>query len=211
MEAMVEAIQDVVPAAPEAEAQPVSTQPGDAVIETQLTQEISTLWSEHTRLSGNRRATAKELRLVRARLAERLHEMKSLLSRPGRAGQWRGWLKQQDIPRSTADRLASRHAETLGSTNENVPTGATPEPTEADVERLFNSLLPRLRSNLTTASVAYDFVVRLVGSFGLACDRQEDGILVFNPSANESSGAAVTLPAAEQAAAVGDAGISAVA
>jgi hypothetical protein len=89
--------------------------------------------------------------------------------------------------------------------NENVPSGAAiPEPTAADVERLFNSLLPRLRNNLTIAQSAYEFVLRLVGSFELACDMQADGILVFNPSAGKSS-SAVAPAAVGQTAAAADA------
>src|ERR1039458_2637432 len=117
MDALVEAIQDVVVAEQETATQPDLAQPVDTIIETQLTEEISALWSDHLRLSADRKATAKDLRQVRAILAERLHAMKSLLSRPGRGGEWRGWLRQQAIPRSTADRLVSRHAETLGERN----------------------------------------------------------------------------------------------
>src|SRR5579872_2080932 len=109
MDALVEAIRDVVTT----EAQPAPTQPDDSTIETQLANQISSLWKETTRLSADRRASARELRQIRSALAERLYEMKSLLSRPGRNGEWRGWLREQAIPRSTADRLVSRHAETL--------------------------------------------------------------------------------------------------
>jgi hypothetical protein len=108
MDATVDAIQDVVTAEPDAEVQVGTTQFDDTAIETRLTQEISALWGTHLRLSADRKATAKELRQIRASLAERLSAMKSLLSRPGRGGQWRGWLRQQSIPRSTADRLVAR-------------------------------------------------------------------------------------------------------
>src|ERR1017187_5757460 len=110
MDTLVEAIQDVVIAEPETESQPDPTQPVDTIIETHLAQEISTLWMENTRLSANRKATAKDLRQIRAILAERLHEMKSLLSRPGRGGQWRSWLKERGINRSTADSLVAELA-----------------------------------------------------------------------------------------------------
>ena len=136
MDAMVDAIQMVIAAEPGTETQPNPTQPDDGIIETQLTEEISGLWTEHTRLSADRRATAKDLRKIRASLAERLAAMKSLLSRPGRLGQWRGWLRQRGIPRSTADRLVSRHAETLCAENENVPTGAASEQAKPAPEKL---------------------------------------------------------------------------
>src|ERR1039458_6030253 len=137
MDALVEAIQAVVIAEPETEAQPDPTQHVDTIIETQLAQEISTLWTEHTRLSADRKATAKDLRQVRAILAERLFAMKSVLSRPGRGGEWRGWLRKRGIPRSSADRLCARHAETLGSGNEgNVPSGAISNPSEDTAEKV---------------------------------------------------------------------------
>jgi hypothetical protein len=214
MNAMLEAIQDVVAAEPETDVQPDSTQPGDALIEAQLTQEISELWSSHARLSGDRKVTAKELRLVRARLAERLHEMKSLLSRPGRLGQWRGWLRQQGIPRSTADRLASRHGETLGSDNEeNVPSGAVSAPSQADVQRLFELIMPRLKKKLPTPLLAFDFLLRFVGSSGLAHEWQENALVVLKPSvetAKESSGAVAAPAEVGQAAASTGAGDGAV-
>src|ERR1035437_3784400 len=127
MDATVDAIQDVVMAEPETEVQPDPAQPDDTIIEPQLAQEISALWSDHVRLSADRKATSKELRQIRANLAERLFEMKQILSCPGRGGQWRGWLRQRGIPRSTADRLVARYSEALCSHDENVPTGAIPE------------------------------------------------------------------------------------
>ena len=57
MDALVEAIQDVVIAEPETESQPDPTQPVDTIIETHLAQEISTLWMENTRLNSDRRGT----------------------------------------------------------------------------------------------------------------------------------------------------------
>ena len=86
MSTLIDAIQEVVMTEPETNVQPDPTQPNDATIETQLAQQISTLWSDHVRLSANRRVTGKELRQIRASLAEHLHEMKSLLSHPGRGG-----------------------------------------------------------------------------------------------------------------------------
>ena len=129
MEAILDAIQDIVAAEPTAEAHPVTAQPDDAIIETQLAQEISTLWSDHVRLSGDRKATSKELRLLRARLAERLHEMKTLLARPGRGGQWRGWLRERGIPRSHRRQAREPLRRDAESGNDgNVPAGAIPEP-----------------------------------------------------------------------------------
>jgi hypothetical protein len=177
MEEMVSAIQDV--AEPGTEARSGTAQPDDAALETQLTHEISELWSSHMRLSVDRRATAKELRLVRARLAERLHEMKSLLSCPGRAGQWRSWLRQQHIPRSTADRLAARYAETLGREN-NVLTGAI-RPKEDSIEEMVTSLLPRLRRKLPDTQAVFLFIAAVGEAFGLRSYTCNDCTCVYLP------------------------------
>jgi hypothetical protein len=177
---MVETIENAIIPEPGAEAPPGTSESDDAAIETQLTQEISTLWSDHVRLSTSRKATAKELRQIRAILAERLHAMKSLLARPGRGGQWRSWLRERGIPRSTADRLCDRHAETVSTWN-NVPTGAIPEPTEADVERLFDSVYSHLVKRLTTPWSAYQFARLFVGTFNLPHEERENGLLVLDP------------------------------
>src|ERR1017187_9323287 len=158
MDTLVEAIQDVVIAEPETESQPDPTQPVDTIIETHLAQEISTLWMENTRLSANRKATAKDLRQIRAILAERLHEMKSLLSRPGRGGQWRSWLKERGINRSTADRLVARHGETLGIENGNVPSGAISNPSEDTAEKVAKDVWLRFRKVLATDESVIQFI-----------------------------------------------------
>lgn len=40
----------------------------------------------------------------------------------------RCWLRERGIPRSTADRLAARHAESLGVHDGNAPSESIPEP-----------------------------------------------------------------------------------
>ena len=168
---------------PEAEAQPGTTQPDDGAIETQLTQEISDLWSDHVRLSANHKTTAKELRQIRASLAERLHAMKSLLSHPGRGGQWRGWLKQRGIPRSTADRLVARHAETLGSDNEgNVPTGAISNSPEESAEQLAKSVWQRFRKVLATDECVIRFIGCIAEISGVAHEQRAEGLVILKPA-----------------------------
>jgi hypothetical protein len=187
MGTMIDTIENAITTEPEVD--DATNQADDFTAEEQLADEISTLWGNHVRLSGDRRTTAKELRLIRARLAERLFEMKQILSRPdaGRGGQWRSWLLARHIPRSTADRLVTRHAETLDTHSENVPTEAIPEPSERDVQRLFASLWPGLRKKLTTPESAYAFIRCFVYGFSLTYKWQEEGILVFEPGFESSS------------------------
>jgi hypothetical protein len=86
----------------------------DVEVESRLSEEVICLWGEHIRAAGQKKASAAELRVLRAQLAERLYQMKTLLSRPGRGGGWRSWRSTVGIPRSTGDRLVERHAESLG-------------------------------------------------------------------------------------------------
>jgi hypothetical protein len=180
MGTLVDAIQDVIIAKPEAEAQHGTGQPDDGAIETQLTQEISDLWGTHVRLSASRKATAKELRQIRASLAERLSAMKSLLSRPGRGGQWRSWLRDRGIPRSTADRLVARHAETLCGHDENVPTGAISEP-EDSPEKLATDMWPSLKRVLTTGESVVEFIGCIAKVSGVPHEWREIGLMIFHP------------------------------
>jgi len=181
MATMVETVENTIIPEPEAEAQPGTAQADDTAIETQLTQEISNLWSDNVRLSADRKTTAKELRLIRASLAERLYAMKSLLSCPGRGGQWRSWLRGRGIPRSTADRLASRHAETL-VTADNVPTEAISDAGEDKVERLCAAMWPRLSKTLKDDSAVYAFICRLAAVSEIGCELSDRGLLVLRPA-----------------------------
>jgi hypothetical protein len=176
MDAILDAVQDVVAAEPE-----VGAQPDNGTTEARLAQEISELWSSHVRLSGTRRATSKELRQIRARLSERLHAMKSLLARPGRGGEWRGWLRERRIPRSTADRLVARYAETLGIENGNAPTGAIPDPPEDSAERLARSVWQRFRKILATDDSVFRFIGCMAEISGVGHEQRAEGLVIFNP------------------------------
>ena len=191
MNALVEAIQDVVIAEPETETQPDPTQPDDSRIEDRLAEEISTLWSDHVRLSASRKVTSKELRQIRASLAGRLAAMKSLLSHPGRSGEWRGWLRERGIPRSTADRLVDRHAETLCSHDENVPSGAISEPAKPTAEGLAETVWSSLKKVLTTSQSVVEFIGCIAKISGVPHEWRDGGLMIFNPvtrAADELSG-----------------------
>jgi hypothetical protein len=178
---MVETIQNAITQEQEAEVQADSTQPEDGAIQDRLTQEISELWSNHTLLSNNHKTTAKELRQVRASLAERLYAMKNLLSRPGRGGEWRGWLRERRIPRSSADRLCARHAETLGIEDRNVPSGAISNSPEASAEKLAKSVWQRFGKLLTTNESIVLFIDRIAELSGVGRERREGGLMIFSP------------------------------
>jgi len=201
MDAAIEAIQNVVSSEPELGEQQGTAQPDDGAIETRLTEEISSLWSEHTRLSADRKVTSKELRLLRARLAQTLHQMKALLARPGRGGEWRGWLRQQGIPRSSADRLVARYAETLGTNKgEELHNGAIPESPEDSAEKLATAVWSSsLKKVLVTGESVFQFLASIAQISGIPHERRQEGLMIFNHVPKAADEATASAPAADPA------------
>ncbi len=181
---------------PEAEPEPAIIEDADAGEEFRLTEEIIGLWSQHLELSGTRKATAKELRLIRNRLAERLYQVKTLLARPGRNGQWRSWLKQRGIVRSTADRLCQRYSESLGTTGE-IAAPAAINGAEDTVEQLVQTLLPRLRPKLPNTQSVFKFIAAVGEAFGLKSETTDDCIMVSQPKPEKSETSPSATGAAE--------------
>jgi hypothetical protein len=191
MEIAIDTIQSVVipEAEPDGEVQTVTPQADDTAIEGQLAVEITDLWSNHMRLHSAHRTTAKELRLIRINLAKRLYRMKTLLSRPGRGGQWRSWLRERGIPRSTADRLAGRHAETLGIQNGNGATDAIPEATrDGEGAKLAEHLWPDLRNILNAHASIIDFIGGIARVSGINHQWRTKGLMIFNAAPKPGDG-----------------------
>jgi hypothetical protein len=59
--------------------------------------------------------------------------MKELLAKPGRDGQWSGFLRERNIPRATGDRLVARHQRSLNP-DANRLSEPVSEPTEEEVQ-----------------------------------------------------------------------------
>ncbi len=98
--------------------------------------------------------------------------MKQKLSKLGRNGGWSAWLKQQKIPRSTADRLVLEHAEYFDLRDE-LPHRAPSEPLEGNICQAayrtsdrFETMLRSPKSRMTFVKVAADL-------FGLEVDLGE--------------------------------------
>jgi len=115
--------------------------------EQMIGEAITSLWSEHLNAKNTARATNEELRVLRAKLGEQLSEMKQILSKPGRDGQWSGFLRDRNIPRATADRLVARHLRSLNP-DENCVTEDVSEPTDEEVQKLFIAVWAKLRRTL---------------------------------------------------------------
>ena len=102
--------------------------------EQKLAEEIARLWEVHVQAKGVVKKTRDELKAIWERLSERLYEMKQLLARPGRNGQWSAWLKERHISRATADRLVQRFSATLPGFK--LPHESIPRPSKEAAEEL---------------------------------------------------------------------------
>jgi hypothetical protein len=151
----------------------------DLQTEVNLAGEISDLWSAHVRAEGTIKRTAAELRELRLSLSAKLHEMKRVLSRPGRNGGWASFLATQNIPLSTADRYVRQHEASL-----NVPQARNVSndqfPARSDVHELFQAMWPRLRRVLRNQAKLYEFVCLVAAACGNSSrELRENGIFVF--------------------------------
>jgi hypothetical protein len=175
----------------------ISPEPED---ERKLADEIRQLWAVHLAANTTVRKTKAEFESVSTRLGGRLHRMKRLLARPGRNGRWPPFLRSQGIAWPVAERLLGAH-EAPVDPQFDLAGGQVAEPSDADVERFFDSYWFRMRKRLTTHRGAYDFLLWFVETLDLAHEVQDNGIQVINPTADspgESSSAAVAPAPAEQ-------------
>jgi hypothetical protein len=125
--------------------------------QTEIGEAITNLWVAHANAKIAARATNDELRTIRAKLGEHLSEMKHILAKPGRSGQWSSFLHVRGIPRATADRLVARHLRSLDP-NANCATAELSEPTDEDVQKLFIAVWPKLRRTLRSQQSVVLFV-----------------------------------------------------
>jgi hypothetical protein len=149
-----------------------------------LTAEIVQLWQVHGDCQKSIKHETEQFRALRSELGKRLHQMKDLLAKPGRNGQWSGWLTERAIPRATADRLVKKYVRSLPS-HVNCLSESISAPTEDEIQKLFFKVLPKLRRVLRTPQSVYRFVDLLT----LSCDGvgrrvTDDGILLMKPSEN---------------------------
>lgn len=129
--------------------------------ERQLIGEISDLWQIHAQTQGALRKSREEIKQIRTDLSKRLHELKAVLSRPGRGGAWSSFLESQKIPRSTADRLVRGHEKASTVQEGNCPSEQIPEPKDVVVRRYCRGLWPKLSKVLTNTDLMEIFVAEL--------------------------------------------------
>lgn len=129
--------------------------------EPRLIDEISDLWRIHAQTQGTLKKSRAEMKRIRTDLSKRLHELKAVLSRPGRGGTWSSFLQTQKIPRSTADRLVRAHEKATTVQEGNCPSEQIPEPDEVVVRRYCRGLWPKLSRVLANADMVEIFVSEL--------------------------------------------------
>jgi hypothetical protein len=113
-------------------------------------------------------------------LGELLYQMKHKLCRLGRGGGWSTWLKQQKIPRSTADRLVLEHAEFYGLTGELLHRDIA-EPLDGNVCQAAHRTADRLDNMLKSSRSRMNFVKVLADLFGLKVDWEGEGVRLSIP------------------------------
>jgi len=153
---------------------------GPLAAEAGLIKEVVSLWSAQKNHAIAARRTRDELRELRSNLAERLYRLKAVLAHTGRSGQWTSYLRNCGIPRATADRYVARHEATLRPVEEKRLTEAISTPSENDVHKLFQRLLPQMRRVLTTQEAAFIFASDMLFNLpGIDGDFPEKGVEIY--------------------------------
>ena len=155
----------------------------DSATEQELAHAITELWSVHVQAQQIVKKTKADLKAIRTNLAEHLYSMKLLLARPGRGGQWSGFLSQHGISRTSADRLVSSHEKSLNpdgiSTN-----GAI---TDEEIKKIAQSVWSRLQKQLVCHREIYQFFSKLIVESHVPYETFDDGVLILLPlSAQEA-------------------------
>jgi hypothetical protein len=129
--------------------------------ETALADEITELWSSQKRKSLSLRRSRHELETMRISLSNRLYEYKHLLARTGRGGKWTEFLREQNIPRTTADRYVEKWKRSTSPNLEKRTDGAINGPTKEEIAQMVKKLTPKLVLRLTTPDSVNLFMAEL--------------------------------------------------
>lgn len=148
-------------------------------VEELLAADITRLWTRHTEVKCTAKSTKYEIRQIREELGERLYELKRVLATPGRAGRWSAFLKEQRLPRTTADRLIDKYERANGLGENNCTSGAISGGAAAK-ELVLKHIIAKLEPVLTgDQSAVCDFVQALANACGVPCKQTADGVLVY--------------------------------
>ena len=153
---------------------------GPSEDEQRLADEIRQLWAVHVDAKTTVKKTKADLKAIRERLSERLYELKQLLARPGRNGQWSAWLKERKISRATADRLVQRYGANLPGYES--PHEAISNPSEDTAEKLARVVWSRFRKVLSSEESVIHFIDCIADLSGVGHEQRAEGLLIFKPA-----------------------------
>jgi len=154
--------------------------------EDQLSQEIKLLWSAHAKTKNETRQSRQELTKLRAELGNQLNQFKTLLVRTGRSGGWSAFLREQNIPRTTAERYIEKHERLLQPSN--CPSGTVTHTSIDSVDELIKKLCPKLVRHLTTPEAVYQFFKEIISEFPMATvEFTSRGFEVLQPESKDMS------------------------
>jgi hypothetical protein len=140
-------------------------EPDGSEEEAVVKRHITSLWADHekkmtslTKTKASIHTTKEQLNLMRAELGKHFFELKSLLAKPGRKGGWAEFLRDEGIPRASADRYAKSHKRLLEGDHGKRLTEAISIPTEAEIKKMVVKLTPRLVQALPTPESITQFI-----------------------------------------------------
>jgi hypothetical protein len=129
--------------------------------EAALAKQIGQLWSSVQLKMLEIRRKSKERAAFKDNLARDLHRYKALLVHSGRFGKWSAFLRDNEIPRATADRYVEKWQRTLTQVVENRFAEPISPPTAEEVTRMVNRMKPKLLRVLTTPDAVEQFLAAL--------------------------------------------------
>lgn len=139
-----------------------------------LSGEIVHLWFQRKSLRRELVSQEAEILRIDGVLSGLFYDQKKRLSRLGRNGAWSGWLRQNNIPRSTADRLVLEHVEFFGLQHE-LPHRERTEPLLGNVSIAACRTSDKYEQMLKTPRVRFLFLTCLADRLGLEVDFALDG------------------------------------
>jgi hypothetical protein len=150
-----------------------------------LAGEIVLQWASREHIRRLMIEQQKDLDKVDGILGGLLLERKLQISKLGRNGGWSPWLKQNKIPRSTADRLVLEHAEYFDLQDE-LPHRDLAEPLEGNVCQAAFRTQERFEKTLRSAKSRMAFIKVLADLFGFDVELEDtDSVLLTIPSLAE--------------------------
>lgn len=139
-----------------------------------LSGEIVSQWFQRKSLQREMTGLQAELSRMDGVLSGLLYEQKKRLCRLGRNGGWSRWLKQNHIPRATADRLTLEHIEFFGLHDE-LPKRERFELPAWEITRAAHEVSERHLNMLKAPDAKITFLRCLADRLGVAVEYSADG------------------------------------